>query len=921
MEQWHHLNLDQVFGQLGASTAGLSSEEAANRLAKHGPNELIEKQKTPAWRRFLRQFMSPVIYVLLAAAVIALALQEYKDAGIIIGVLVINATIGFIHEGKAERAMAALKKMTAPFATVMRGAKETVVPARELVPGDILVVHAGDRLAADARVVEAVALQTLEGSLTGESTGVSKRVLDLPEDTPLADRRNMLYKGTIAVTGRGAGIVVSTGMNTELGRIARMVQEAKEPKTNLQRRLEQLGRAIIVCVCALIVVVFGLGMLRSLPMREMLMVAISQAVSAIPEDLPVAMTIALAVGMQRMARRKAVVRRLAAVETLGGVTVICSDKTGTLTKNEMTVVEIWAPDCRVAVTGAGYEPTGKFLVDGKEEMKITPGSPIYEILQCAALCNDSHLVPSGKDSPCWGITGDPTEGALAVAAAKAGMDVEDLRANAPRVWEVPFDAVSRLMATGHRTRAGKGDYPASPGGNAGEHVVYLKGAPESVIGLCSMVRRGGNDEHVDDAVTTAVAEAQEEMARNALRVLGFAGARLDTSSLEAGFESLRGKMVFLGLAGEVDPPRPEVRDAIELCKKAGVRTVMVTGDHLATGKAIGDALAISETEARAIDGVQLAKMSQQELDEAVKTTSVFARVAPEQKVRLVETFQRLGEVVAMTGDGVNDAPALVQADIGVAMGITGTEVTKEAAAMVITDDNFVTIVSAIEEGRVIFNNLRKTIMYLLSTNVAEMVALMSSLASGLPIPLRAAQILWVNLVTDGTLTVNLVMEKREGDEMKNPPIRREEPLVSLPSLIRMLFLVPIMAFGTIGLFAWELHNNLPLEHAQTAAFTLLVVFQWFNALNSRSGTRSILAMGLFSNPFVIAGISAAVIMQLGAIYLPFMQRLMGTVPLSLIDWIRIVALGSMVIVVDEFYKWYLRKGAEENRSPLPLREG
>ncbi len=449
MEQWHHLSLEQVHEQLKTSHHGLSQEEVAARLAKHGPNELVEKKKTPAYIRFLRQFKSPVIYVLLVAAVIALSLSEFADASVILGVLVVNATIGFIHEGKAEKAVSALKKMTAPFATLRRDGKEVVVPARDLVPGDILLIHAGDRLAADARIVESAALQVLESSLTGESTAVSKKNAPLAADTPLADRKNMLYKGTVAVAGRAAGVIVATGMATELGRIARMVQEAKEPPTPLQARLEQLGRVIIVTVLALIVVVFGLGLLRKMAWRKILMVAVSQAVSAIPEDMPVALTIALAVGMQRMARRKAIIRRLAAVETLGGVTVICSDKTGTLTKNEMTVTRLWTPDGLLEVSGIGYEPKGKFAGTGGTETEIAPASTAFELLRCAALCSDSTLVAPRRDGDAWSITGDPTEGALVVAAAKAGMNVEELRKNNRRVWEIPFDAVSRLMATGH----------------------------------------------------------------------------------------------------------------------------------------------------------------------------------------------------------------------------------------------------------------------------------------------------------------------------------------------------------------------------------------------------------------------------------------------------------------------------------------
>lgn len=883
---WHTLTADETQQKLELNLdRGLTTAEAQARLAAHGPNLLTEKPGTPAWVLFLHQFKSPLIYVLLAAAIIAAFLGEFKDAGVIFGVLMLNAIIGFIQEGRAERSMAALKKLSSPQTHVRRDGKTLSIPSRDLVPGDVMIIAAGDKIAADARLTDVAALIALEGALTGESTGVNKKLDALPDETPLADRKNMVFAGTVIASGRGEAVVVATGMKTELGKIATMVQEAGETLTPLQVRLKQFSKLIIIVVLSVMGLVFVLGVWRGLPMRDIFMVALSQAVSAIPEGLPVAVTVALAVGMQRMAKRRAIIRKLAAVETLGSATVICTDKTGTLTKNEMSVTRIILPGRKLTVTGIGYDPKGEFQENG-HAVSIEDGTDLRALLECGALCNDSTL-GNGQ------ITGDPTEGALVVAAEKAGIQTDEFRRQHKRAWEIPFDAKYRMMATGH------------PGPN-GTLRICVKGAPEEVMALCATLRRDAKPAAFGDADREAIREAQKELSGDGLRVLAFAEGALAKNALTDSYDCLRGKLTFLGLMAQIDPPRPEVREAVALCKQAGVRTVMVTGDHMLTGKSIARDLGIADENSTAMEGADVPQMSEEEFDKALDTVAVFGRVAPEHKLRIVEGLQRKGHVAAMTGDGVNDAPALAQADIGVAMGITGTEVAKEASAMVITDDNFATIVSAIEQGRIIFNNIRKAVYYLFSTSAAEILALMTALIAGLSLPLRAVQILWVNLVTDGALTVNLVMEKAEGDEMNRPPLRRGASLVPKPMLRRMFLLVPVMGLGTIALFWWAKDSGRSYEHAQTMTFTVLCAYQWFNGLNARSYKKSIFQLGIFSNPFVLGGLTVAIGLQVLVVHWPVLGRLFHTVPLTLAEWGIIIAVASTVLWVDELRKLWVR---------------
>jgi Ca2+-transporting ATPase len=731
---WHALDAEEVLRRLDADTRlGLSAHQARQRLGRHGPNALPEPPARPAWQVCLRQFRSPLIYILFAAAVLAVVLDHHGDAAVILTVVLVNAMIGTFQERRAERSMVALRQLATLRVRVLRDAQEALVEARELVPGDIVLLGAGNAMAADARLLEAAQLQMAEAALTGESVPVAKAVVALPEATALADRHGMVYAGTHATAGRARAVVVATGVHTEVGRIAGLTEGAHEPRTPLELRIEQLGRWLVSAALCLFVVVVALGLLRGLPAADVLVVAISQMVSMVPEGLPVAMTIALAVGMQRMAARGAIIRRLSAVETLGSTSVICSDKTGTLTRNEMTATLLWLPGgCEVTVSGTGYRPEGCFTASGRD---ADPGDvALALLLRAAVLCNDAKLQPPESAGGAWSVLGDPTEGALLVLAAKAGLQRDVLLHEAPRLAELPFDSDTKLMATCHHCA------------NAPQRV-FVKGAPEAVLRLCT----------VDEAVADARAAA-EGMAGRALRVLAFAVVEDDALRPEAGFEALAGRARLLGLVGQIDPPREEVKVAVAECRAAGIRPVMVTGDHKLTGLAIARELGIAREGERAVDGPELERMGEAKLRDELPGIAVFARVQPAQKLRIVEALQSRGEVVAMTGDGVNDAPALARADVGVAMGITGTEVAKSAAKIVITDDNFATIVAAVEQGRVVYGNLRKVILYHVATSMAEVLLLAAvlylvplgalfhtvplPLASLLPLIALASVVLW-----------------------------------------------------------------------------------------------------------------------------------------------------------------------------------
>jgi Ca2+-transporting ATPase len=903
-EPWHALSVDAALQRCGTlPSSGLDAEDVERRRARHGPNALPEPPPRPLWRILLRQFRSPLIYILFVAAVLAVVLGHFGDAGVILAVVLVNALIGSFQEGRAERSMAALRRLSTLRVRVLRSGSEQVVEASDLVPGDLLLLAAGDAVAADARLIEAVQLQLAEAALTGESVPVVKSLAAVPEATGLADRHNMVYSGTLVTAGRARALVVGTGVHTEVGRIAGLTERAEEPQTPLERRLEGFGRALVVAALVLFVVVVALGFARGLPLAEVLMVAISQMVSMVPEGLPVAMTIALAVGMQRMASRGAIIRRLAAVETLGSTTVICSDKTGTLTRNEMTAVCVWLPAIgagparTVAVGGTGYAPQGVFSESGRP-LAAADDAELLPLLQAAALCNDADLAQADGR---WAVIGDPTEGALLVLAAKGGLELAALRQAHPRSAELPFDSDVKLMATRH------------PNGlSAGR--VLVKGAPEAVLRLCHAA--GGRA----DATAAAARDAAEQMAAQALRVLAFAALDDDPLDPASGFDALAGRARLIGLVGQIDPPREEVRLAVADCRQAGIRVVMVTGDHKLTGLAIARELGIAQADDRAVDGPELERMGSAELRDELPRIAVFARVQPAQKLRIVESLQSRGEVVAMTGDGVNDAPALARADVGVAMGITGTEVAKSAAKIVITDDNFATIVGAVEQGRVVYGNLKKVILYLFATSMAEVLVLLLALLGGFPLPLVAVQILWINIVTEGTVTVNLVMDPPDGDEMRRRPVPRDDRLLSAEILKRVALMTPMIAGVTFGWFVWRLGQGVPEALVRTETFTVLAMCQWFNVLNCQSATASAVGARLLRNPWLALGLSLSVALQAAVLYVPPMNTLFHTVPLPLESLLPLVALASTVLWAEEIRKWFVRH-ARAAATAQPLRRG
>lgn len=876
---WHAAESDKTVAALQTDAqAGLSGREAAERLKQHGPNELPEDKHKPMWRVFASQFASPLIYILFVAAVISFAMGHASDAVVILIVVLINALIGAVQEGRAEHSMTALRKLSALKVRVVRDGKESIIEARDLVPGDILLLGAGDQVGADARLLEAAALEATEAELTGESLPVVKSTEVVNEDAGLGDRRNMIYSGTHLTAGRGRAVVVATGLQTEVGKIASMTTSAEQPKTPLEVRLKQFGNWLVVASIVLFVLILGFGLLRGIPFVTIFMVAISQMVSMVPEGLPVAMTIALAVGMQRMARRGAIVRRLAAVETLGSTSIICSDKTGTLTKNEMTVTKLVLPDGRqIEATGAGYSPEGKLTGDGHDD------DAVRVLLEAITLCNDANLVAPEGEETRWRPLGDPTEAALLTVAHKGGVKPETLSQEWPRSVEIPFDSAEKMMATQHE--------------HDGKCRVLFKGAPEKLLELC--------DPATLDLVK--LQQTSDELAAQALRVLAVAEIHDVPLDEKAGFEPWRGRLRFLGLLGQMDPPREEVKAAVVECLAAGIRAVMVTGDHKATGLAIATELGIARPGDIAVDSAELEAMTEDELRGNLDRISVFARVHPAQKLRIVQAFQSQKQVVAMTGDGVNDAPALAAADVGVAMGITGTEVAKGAAKIVITDDNFATIVKAIEEGRLVYQNLKKVVLFLFATSIDEVVILLLALLCGYPLPLAAVQILWINIVTEGAVTVNLIMEGLEGDEMRRQPTPMNEQLITGPMLQRLLLMVITSVVAVFGFFMWRQASGAPFALVQTETFTLIAVTQWFNVLNCRSATKSAISLDVLRNRWLVGGLILGNALHLLVIYNAWMNRIFHTVPIPLADVVLLGLIGSSVLWIEELRKWRARR--------------
>ncbi|MFQ6121474.1 MAG: cation-translocating P-type ATPase [Dehalococcoidales bacterium] len=881
-EQWHILSPDEALLVLGSRRSGLTDTEAKTKLLQYGANQLKGRKKPLPILVFLRQFLSPLIYVLLIAVIISAIVQHFIDAGVILAVLLLNAVIGFIQETRAEKAMEALVQMAAPKARVRREGKVKLIPAREIVPGDILLLETGDRVPADARLIEASNLKVNEGMLTGESMPVDKHTEVLPEEVSLAERKNLVYMGTIATYGRATAMVVRTGMSTEIGKIATAIQEIKPEKTPLQKNIGKLSRyiiAIFLGVCGLIVVV---GLLKGLEWLEVFLLAVAAAVSAIPEGLPAVVTVALAVGMRLMAHRNAIIRKLVAVETLGSATVICSDKTGTLTLNEMTVQRLYVDGRWIKVTGEGYVPWGEFHRDGQTiEPKSEPSLAL--LLRIGALCNDALL--TGENEECCDIFGDPTEGALLVVAAKAGMNKEKLERTFPRLDEIPFQSEKQYMATLHPRDGGR--------------VVYIKGAVERLLSLSKYLLKGDGVAPMSAADAEAIMQANISMAREAMRVIATAYVDLPDDVEELRDQDIRGNLVFVGLAGMADPPREETKEAVRLCKQAGIKVIMVTGDHKVTAESIAHQLNLLSGEA--ITGAELQEMSDKELSRKIEDISVFARIEPLHKLRIVNALKSHGHVVAMTGDGVNDAPALKAADIGIAMGITGTDVAKEGSDMILADDNFASVVAAVDEGRAIFNRLRNVLFFLLSTNLGELLALLLAIFFVGKAPLLAVQIIWVNLVTDTAAAVPLGLEPKVGDELKQPPRHPKVGIIFPGLLLRIGFLATLMGVGIFLIFNWA-QPRMSLEEARTIAFCSMVAFEWFRAFNARSDEYTIFKLGVFGNRWLMMSISVAIVLQLAIIYVPFLQVAFTTVPLGIDKWGIALLAGGILFVIEETRK-------------------
>ncbi len=885
---WYNLKPDEVMASLRSSPSGLSQGEAKKRLAQFGPNELVEKEGVSPWAIFLEQFKSVMIIVLLVAVALSATLGEVADAIVIFAIVLFACGLGFIQEYRAERAMEALKKMSAPEASVLRDGKETEIATRELVPGDIILLRTGDRIAADARLIEAVNLRTNEAPLTGESVPIEKESGSLEGEVDVGDRRNMVFTGTAAVYGRGTAMVTDTGMATEFGKIAGMLQEVKTERTPLQRSLDRMGRWIAIGALFLCFVLAGLGIMRGHGILEMFIWGVALAVAAVPEALPAVVVISLALGVRRMVRRHALMRRLPAVETLGSTTYICSDKTGTLTQDQMTVRRVYVDGKLIDVSGVGYEPTGDFQHSGRT---LEPGedASLQTLLKIGCLCNDTSLVPSNGG---WGIKGDPTEGALVAVAAKAGLWQEELRSQSPRIGEIPFSSETKRMTTIHQAPQGK--------------VAYAKGALEVILNSCRSLYANGEERGLHDEDRADILSVARAMAGDALRVLGMAYKQL--SPCPAVAESVERDMVFIGLVGMIDPPREEVKGAIRLCEQAGIKSVMITGDHKVTAVAVARELGLLK-EGVALTGAEVDKLSDEEFEGLVEKIEVYARVSPAHKLRVVEALAKKGHIVAMTGDGINDAPALKKADIGVAMGITGTDVTKEAADMVLTDDNFASIVAAVEEGRSIFGNIKKYLTYLLSCNLGEILLMATAILFGpllgLPagaIPLVAIQILYVNLATDGLPAIALSIDPPDPDIMERKPRPRGQTIFTGPVLGYLAGAGIWTALVSLAVFLWALHSGRSFIEVQSMCFVTLILIQFFNALNCRSLEYSLFKIGVATNKWLLLAIAWECVILSFVIYLPILQGPFHTHALTLVDWAIALFSASTIFAAAEIYK-------------------
>ncbi|MFY1111418.1 MAG: cation-translocating P-type ATPase [Methanosarcinaceae archaeon] len=911
-----------VFEALGSSEAGLSFEEAEKRLLEFGNNELEEEEQISVMKLFLVQFKSILILILIAAALVSAVLGELVDAVVIMFTVFLAGVLGFFQEYRAEKAIELLKSLTAPEALVIRDGHDQKIPSRTLVPGDLILLQAGDRIPADARLVEAFNLRVDEAALTGESLPVLKNTGALPLETPEVDRTNMVYTGTAVTYGRGKALVTATGMSTAFGSLAKLLGTIERSRTPLQESLDRFGRWIGAATLVVVAFVAVLGILSGFPLFDMFLWGVALAVAAIPEALPAVVAVGLGLGVRRMVKRHALVRKLPSVETLGATNVICSDKTGTLTQNKMTVERVYVNGKKLKVTGSGYEPSGEFF-GGDGSAPVSGNEPhLMRLLLAGTLCNDADLV---KNEGSWEIKGDPTEAALVVAAAKAGLRKGELEIKYPRVEEIPFSSESKRMttlnstptsvsnstptsvsnstpnSTSDSTETTSSSFDSSPGAGGPDGLVaYSKGAPEVILDSCTKTFFEGVERPLTPELRQEILDIVGDMGDQALRVIAVAYRGLEE---EIPLEEVESEMVFVGLMGMRDPPREEAKAAIRTCASAGIKTVMITGDHKVTASAVARELGIFSEGDLALTGTELDRIEDNEFENMVEQVLVYARVYPTHKLRVVEAFKKKGYVVAMTGDGVNDAPALKAADMGIAMGITGTDVSKEAASMILTDDNFASIVSAVEEGRNIFKNIKNFITYGLTTHLGEVLIVLAAVLGWQILPLIAVQILWINLITDGLPPMALSVEPPDRGLMRQKPRNVEEGLITRREITAGVGIGVLIAVQALLVLIWALESGFSLEKLQTLIFTLLVLSEMFNAFNWRSDRYSVFALGLFTNKPLIYAIGITLILQLLVIYTPVLQTAFRTVPLSLAEWGVILPLASTTLISMELMKF------------------
>ena len=925
---WHDRTVEAVVETLGTDVAaGLTVAEAKTRLAQHGPNELAEHPRPGFWQLLLDQFKNFVVIILLVSAVISFLLGDVIEASAIMAIVILNAVLGVIQESKAEEALAALKKMAAPEAHVLRDGHRVTVPARELVPGDVVFLEAGNYVPADLRLIESVNLKIDEASLTGESLPVEKRAnTTMPKDAPLGDRINSAFMSTTVTYGRGAGVVVDTGMQTQIGLIAEMIQSYEEEPTPLQRRLDQLGRWLGWGSLALCGIVFIEALIQDTDLSlistqgvipylvqtkqqimDLFIVAVSLAIAAVPEGLPAVVTICLALGMREMVRRNALIRRLPAVETLGSATIICSDKTGTLTQNEMMAVRLYVAEWRLDVSGEGYQPTGEFDHYG-DPADPRGNAEIMTLLTGSLLCSDARLEPleTEEDGRRYRMVGDPTEGALVVVAAKAGLWRDEVEKRQPRVAEIPFDSDRKRMSTIHRIDGGQE-----------AHVAYVKGAPDVMLPLCDAILEEGKEIHLTLGRRNHIENVIRDLGQDGLRVLAVAQHSLDQLPDQLDADAIEKDLVLLGLVAMTDPARPEVRPAVEKARQAGIRTMMITGDYPDTARALAQEVGLWRPGSEVLTGAELNDLSDEQLAERIEHVDVFARVSPQHKVRIVEALKERDHVVAMTGDGVNDAPALKRASIGVAMGITGTDVSKETADMVLTDDNYASIVSAVEEGRVIYSNIRKFVYYLLSCNLAEIMIIFLATLAGSPPPLTAIQLLWLNLLTDGAPALALGLEKGDPDIMEQPPRPVNEPIINRLMVVGMIVQTVVITTVVLAAYyigwSWDSAN---LALAQTMAFVTLSASELVRSYTARSERASLLRLGVFSNKYMQYAVLLSVVLLFCVIYVPFLRPIFNTALLGAREWAVVLPLLLVPGIAAEITKAIVRLRSRQRTATV-----